>query len=40
MALAISLTLFDIPKHARANDEHCLQISVPLSEGVRLWFSM
>lgn len=39
-AKAISLTLFDIPKHARADDEQCLQISVPHSEGIRLWFSM
>lgn len=27
-AKAISLTLLDIPKYARANDEQCLQISV------------
>lgn len=39
-AKAISLTLFGIPKHTRANDEQCLQISVTHCEGIHLWFSM
>lgn len=36
---AISFALFTIPKCARDEDQQCLQISIPPSEGICLRFS-
>jgi len=37
---AEAIFMTQIPKHASAKNPQCLQISIPSSEVIRLWFSM